>query len=399
MPTVDNKKFLNYRGLIYLLSKLDEYPNNEVLATVIDAIGAELDAKAGLDVATLSTNGLLSHEDKNFIEQLKIQNPDISSDSTVSKTIEDANQVIVYDAAAATVEDLILSVECNVIRTKNLYDPREDTLGYYIGANGMPARNIQDAYTAYIPVTPGETIHIYGVATSGGQSINKRCHGYNIQKTWVEQVAVATLAANTPLPANYSLDFTVPNGIYYIILSHRQDDENIMIERGEKTSYVPYGETLAGYDSLNLYVSPDGTIANGNTVSLTFPETIYGAELDMINDTLTINKGFIASYNGETLPGVWRSNQEDYVAGTTPSTGAQVVYELETPRVIPFNIPDISLNANRNYVWTDIATIIRMTYTASGLTVPNLIVSGGALQIGNTILTETDLQQLLSLIP
>ena len=195
------------------------------------------------------------------------------------------------------------------------------------------------------------------------------------------------------------MDFTIPNGVYYIALSHRQDDENIMIERGEKTSYVPYGETFTGYDSLNLYVSPDGTIANGNTVSLTFPETIYGAELDMINDTLTINKEFIASYNGETLPGVWRSNQENYVAGTTPSTGAQVVYELATPRVIPFNIPDISLSANRNYIWTDIATIIRMTYAASGLTVSNLTVSGGGLQIGHTILTETDLQRLLSLLP
>mgnify|MGYP007104137826 CR=1 FL=1 len=133
---------------------------------------------------------------------------------------------------------------------------------------------------------------------------------------------MATIAANTPLPANYSIDFTVPNGVYYIALSHRQDDEDIMIERGEKTSYVPYGETFSGYDTLNLYVSPDGEIANGNTVSLTFPETIYGAELDMINDTLTVKDGFISSYNGETLPGVWKSNQEDYAAGTTPSTGA-----------------------------------------------------------------------------
>lgn len=49
----------------------------------------------------------------------------------------------------------------------------------------MPAKNTQDAYTAYIPVTPGENIHIYGIATSGGSSVNKRCHGYNVQKNWV----------------------------------------------------------------------------------------------------------------------------------------------------------------------------------------------------------------------
>ena len=53
--------FLDYDGLVHLLSKFQEYPNNEVLGAVIDAISAELDAKADLDTATVSSDGLLSH--------------------------------------------------------------------------------------------------------------------------------------------------------------------------------------------------------------------------------------------------------------------------------------------------------------------------------------------------
>lgn len=48
----DNKKFLDYEGLIYLASKLNEYPNNTVLTAVINAIESEInDTKTDLDVS------------------------------------------------------------------------------------------------------------------------------------------------------------------------------------------------------------------------------------------------------------------------------------------------------------------------------------------------------------
>ena len=39
------KKFLDQNGLEYLANKLNNYPTNELLGTVIDAIGDELDTK------------------------------------------------------------------------------------------------------------------------------------------------------------------------------------------------------------------------------------------------------------------------------------------------------------------------------------------------------------------
>lgn len=47
--------------------------------------------------------------------------------------------------------------------------------------------------------------------------------------------------------------------------------------------------------------------------------------------TVTRRTGYIASYNGESLPGRWTSSHDVYAEGATPTTGAQVVYELAAP--------------------------------------------------------------------
>lgn len=39
---------------------------------------------------------------------------------------------------------------------------------------------------------------------------------------------------------------------------------------------------------------------------------------------------YIASYNGETLPREWISDRDEYIAGTTPTIGAEVAYRLDT---------------------------------------------------------------------
>ena len=60
----NNKKFLDANGLSYFAQILDNYPSNEILGTVIDAIGDALDEKAPLDLVTTSTAGLMSANDK-----------------------------------------------------------------------------------------------------------------------------------------------------------------------------------------------------------------------------------------------------------------------------------------------------------------------------------------------
>ena len=72
----------------------------------------------------------------------------------------------------------------------------------------------------------------------------------------------------------------------------------------------------------------------GTTATLSLPETIYGGTVDAVTGMGSKEWGYIASYNGESLPGEWMSDRDVYSAGATPATGAQVAYKLATPEPI-----------------------------------------------------------------
>lgn len=79
----------------------------------------------------------------------------------------------------------------------------------------------------------------------------------------------------------------------------------------------------------------------GATATLTFTETIYGGTVDAVTGVGSKTWGYIASYNGESLPGEWISDRDVYASGTTPTTGAQVAYKLATPE--PFSVSQVSI--------------------------------------------------------
>jgi hypothetical protein len=67
------------------------------------------------------------------------------------------------------------------------------------------------------------------------------------------------------------------------------------------------------------------------TYTTTVPSAItdaYGFKYNPILGKIYLTTGHIASYNGETLPGYWWSDRDDYEEGHTPTTGAEVVYLL-----------------------------------------------------------------------
>ena len=94
----------------------------------------------------------------------------------------------------------------------------------------------------------------------------------------------------------------------------------------------------------------------GETYDITFPSeagTVYGGSLDVSNGVLTVDKAQIASYNGETLPGKWISDRDVYAAGASPTTGAQVVYELATPVTYHLTPQEIITLLGQNNIWAD----------------------------------------------
>lgn len=110
----------------------------------------------------------------------------------------------------------------------------------------------------------------------------------------------------------------------------------------------------------------------GGTVTPTEP--LYGlpdakdtVEVSTDGDvTVTRRTGYIASYSDESLPGVWISSHDVYAAGTTPTTGAQVVYELAEPTTETLSpVAPIAPQPGVVNIFTD-ADTLSATITGSG---------------------------------
>ena len=77
---------------------------------------------------------------------------------------------------------------------------------------------------------------------------------------------------------------------------------------------------------------------------------------------LTVTDGYIASYNGETLPSTWISDRDVYAEGTTPTTGAEVCYELSTPQTYQLTPTQVNSLIGSNNVWADCGQIEELEY-------------------------------------
>lgn len=80
--------------------------------------------------------------------------------------------------------------------------------------------------------------------------------------------------------------------------------------------------------------------------------TVYGGTLDVTNGVLTV-RPYYASYNGETLVGPWISSMDVYAAGTTPTTGAQVVDLGDVAYTHQLTPQQVSTLKGSNNIWTD----------------------------------------------
>lgn len=108
---------------------------------------------------------------------------------------------------------------------------------------------------------------------------------------------------------------------------------NLQVELGSQmTEYEEYRETVY-------------------TISL--GQTVYGGSYNASTGVLTVTDGNIASYDGETLQGEWISDRDVYAEGTTPTTGAQVVYKLAIPQTVDLDAIIVYLEKGNNNLMAD----------------------------------------------
>ena len=80
-----------------------------------------------------------------------------------------------------------------------------------------------------------------------------------------------------------------------------------------------------------------------------YSQRVYQGTLDAIRQVIIATMLVIDSYNGETIGEPWISDRDEYVAGATPSTGAQVAYTLDEPLEIPVAVSNLPIRTLSGY--------------------------------------------------
>lgn len=114
---------------------------------------------------------------------------------------------------------------------------------------------------------------------------------------------------------------------------------------GESADYVPYAGAA-------VYTVSWETEAG----------TVYGGTLDLVSGVLTVDWDYIASYDGETLPGEWISDRDVYAEGTTPTTGAEVVYKIVEPVTYQLDPEQIMTLPGFNQIYSDAGPVIDIKF-------------------------------------
>ena len=153
------------------------------------------------------------------------------------------------------------------------------------------------------------------------------------------------------------ITFTLANDISTIQIesSGAGTFNDIMIESGSTaTTYEPYSNICPISGRTGTTVSTrneDNTETASATIS--FGTTVYGGQVDFKTGIVTVEWGYIASYNGETLPSEWISDRDVYASGTTPTTGAEVAYKLATPTELTLTPAELQMLKGYNYITGD----------------------------------------------
>ena len=194
------------------------------------------------------------------------------------------------------------------VRGKNLFDISKIENNYQITNNGDGTLTIMPGVGTTAAMTGKTLRELCNGITPGTYTINAESTGSN--KIVYTQVIGAWAFGTSKTLTNEMLD-----SMLYLYASEEGSTatiSNIQIELGSTpTPYEPYQP--------------------GTTATLTLPEVIYGGAVNAVTGVGSKTWGYIASYNGESLPGEWISDRDVYSAGTTPTTGAQVAYKLATP--------------------------------------------------------------------
>lgn len=100
------------------------------------------------------------------------------------------------------------------------------------------------------------------------------------------------------------------------------------------------------------------------SISITLGSTVYGGTVDVLTGVVKA-RPYYASYNGETLVGPWMSSMDKYVAGATPTVGAQVVDMGGAETTIQLTPQEVESLLGDNVMFSDSNGDLTVTYRSN----------------------------------
>ena len=259
---------------------------------------------------------------------------------------------------------------------ENLFEPIEGS-DNTISFVAQPDGSVKISGTGYITKWTGRNV-IYDLPY----------HGINAGDTvtiWSDIYCLATpFNGSTSLGAHSSANgvattFTIPANANKLRLGENAKDGQV--QKGEVidvvghffigkvdsfSSWSPYSNIcpLIGLSGLSEYVSPTQDQQDATTYSVDWTAeagTVYGGSYEAVSGELK-SRPYIASYNGETLVGPWMSSMDEYAAGTSPTTGAQVVDLGGTETAYQLTAQTIQMLVGQNYLWASTSAVLTLVY-------------------------------------
>ncbi|WP_297232223.1 hypothetical protein [uncultured Flavonifractor sp.] len=252
----------------------------------------------------------------------------------------------------------------NVFNKDNYFLAKEISFGGQYGGNVMTHES-SSRVIFQMPAKPGQTYYFYNP---------------QYQTYWLDRIVLLdpeamigyqNLALYTSESRNYeSYKFTfvnAPTNSMFVQFKKVDGSEFTQEDVDALTTTIGFGEIKEDIIPYN---------PTSQTITLPFGQTVYGGTLDWNAGVLTVTHAEIASYSGEALPGAWISDRDVYSQGATPTTGAQVVYELSVPRTIQLTTTEMLALSGANTIYTDTGNT-----TVSGRADPNTIIQQLATRI------------------
>lgn len=274
------------------------------------------------------------------------------------------------------------------------------TISGWLGARiSRTSRNLlggvalRDAIKAYLPqsVTDDENKTInFSAATTVSNTI-KSIAGFNISSSSGKLVNNLRFEENTQYTfiikgtGGRNLRIWYTDGTNEYLRVFDENNMSLTVSAAGKTVRMlgksnSSGNTTVYYEESGIF---EGVLTEnqfepwtGNQYDITFSEsaeTVYGGTLEVYKDgtgKIISTMANIAEYDGETLPGGWISDRDVYAEGTTPTTGAQVVYELAEADYDEYTLSSAEVNAlltslkGVNNVFADTGDILSVEYSA-----------------------------------